>query len=85
MSNTSHNLEIRDLRLLENILQRCLAENFSNLKRAIMQNPCMKYPVVEFFLMEIAGINSRLATLAKRGLDKGGLAVNTLDLSQLLQ
>ena len=34
---------------------------------------------------EIAGISSRTATLAKKGLHQGGLAVNILEFSLLLQ
>ena len=55
--------------LLKNAWQRYLAAIF----------------VVELFFNQIAGINSRLATLLKRSLRRGGCFVNTLELSALLQ
>ena len=39
--------------------------------------------VVELFFNQIAGINSRPATLLKRSLRRGGLFVNTLEFSVL--
>ena len=41
--------------------------------------------VVELFFNQIAGINSRTATLLKRSLRRGGFFVNTLEFSALLQ
>ena len=41
--------------------------------------------VVELFFNQIAGINSRSATLLKRSLRRGGFFVNTLEFSALLQ
>ena len=41
--------------------------------------------VVELFFNQIAGTNSRLATLLKISLRRGGCFVNTLEFSALLQ
>ena len=41
--------------------------------------------VVELFANQIAGINSRPATLLKRSIRRGGFFVNTLEFSALLQ
>ena len=41
--------------------------------------------VVELFFNQIAGINSRSATLLKRSLRRGGFFVNTLEFSALQQ
>ena len=41
--------------------------------------------VVERFFNQIAGINSRPATLLKRSLRRGGFFVSTLEFSTLLQ
>ena len=41
--------------------------------------------VVELFFNQIAGINSRPATLLKRSFCRGGFFVNTLEFSALLQ
>ena len=41
--------------------------------------------VVELFFNQVAGINSRPATLLKRSLRRGGVFVNTLEFSALLQ
>ena len=41
--------------------------------------------VVQLFFNQIAGINSRPATLLKRSLRRGGFFVNTLEFSALLQ
>ena len=41
--------------------------------------------VVELFFNQIARINSRPATLLKRSLPQGGVFVNTLEFSALLQ
>ena len=41
--------------------------------------------VVQLFFNQIAGINSRPATLLKRSLRRGGFFVNTLEFSAFLQ
>ena len=50
-----------------------------------MKNSCGKTSVLESFFNEIAGINSRLASLVKKSLDQRHLPVNILELSALLQ
>ena len=55
--------------LLRNAWQRYLAAIF----------------VMELFFNQIAGINSRLATLLKRSFRQGGCFVNTLEFSALLE
>ena len=56
-----------------------------NLKRVTMKNPCAKTSVLESVFNEIAGINSRLASLMKKSLDQKHLLLNILELSALLQ
>ena len=55
--------------LLKNVWQRYLTAIF----------------VAELFFNQIARINSRPATLLKRSLRRGGVFVNTLEFSALLQ
>ena len=56
-----------------------------NLKRVTMINPCAKTSVLESVFNEIAGINSRLASLMKKSLHQKHLLLNILELSALLQ
>ena len=56
-----------------------------NLKRVTMKNPYAKTSVLESIFNEIAGINSRLASLMKKSLDQKHLLLNILELSALLQ
>ena len=55
----------------------------------LLKNAWQKYFtaifVVEHFFNQIAGKNSRPATLLKRSLRRGGFFVNTLEFSALLQ
>ena len=47
-----------------------------NLKRVTVKNPYVKTSVLESFFNEIAGINSRLASLVKKSLHQRHLPVN---------
>ena len=49
-----------------------------NLKRVIVKNPYGKTSVLESLFNEIAGINSRLASLVKKSLHQRHLPVNIL-------
>ena len=71
-------------------VRKCFAKTsrrkFSdNLKRVTVKNPYGKTSVLEFLFNEIAGINSRLASLVKKSLHQRYLPLNTLELSALLQ
>ena len=59
------------------------------MRKTLLNNAWQRYLtaifVVELFLNQIAGINSRPATLLKRSLRGGGSFVNTLEFSTLLQ
>ena len=50
-----------------------------------MKNLYAKTSVLESVFNEIAGINSRLASLMKKSLDQKHLLLNILELSALLQ
>ena len=50
-----------------------------------MKNPYAKISVLESVFNEIAGINSRLASLKKKNLHQRHLPLNILELSALLQ
>ena len=88
MSNTlfpikSQPIDWKPATLLENVLQTYLAGKVSdNLKRVIVKNPYEKTSVLEFLFNEIAGINSRLASLVKKSLHQRHLPVNKLELLQ---
>ena len=73
-----------------NFIRKCFAKisrrNFSdNLRRVTVKNPYGKTPVLEFLFNEIAGINSRLASLVKKSPYQRHVPVNILELSALLQ
>ena len=57
--------------------------------KTLLKNAWQRYLpaifVVELFFNQIAGVNSRLATLLKRSLRRGGCFKNTLEFSALLQ
>ena len=63
----------------------CRRKSPYNLRRVTMKNPCSKTSVLESVFNEIAGINSRLASLMKKSLDQKYLLLNILELSALLQ
>ena len=56
-----------------------------NLKRATAQDPCRKSSVMESVLMKLLGMFFRPGTSLKISLQQGGLPVNILELSELLQ
>ena len=56
-----------------------------NLKRVTVKNPYRKNSAWEYLLNEIAGINSRLASLVKKSPYQSHLPLNILELSALLQ
>ena len=54
-------------------------------KKSYHVEPMWEIPCAGVLFNEIAGVNSRPATLAKKVLNQGGLPVNILELSALLQ
>ena len=81
---TTYRLEACDF------VRKCFAKispgKFSdNLKRVTVKNPYEKTSVLESLFNEIAGINSKLASLVKKSLHQRHLPVNILELSALLQ
>ena len=68
---------IRGLQLYYKFSRR---KSLDDLKRATVQDPCDGV-----LFNEIAGINSRPGTSAKKSLHQGCLPVNILELSALLQ
>ena len=55
------------------------------LRRVTVKNPYGKISVLESVFNEIAGINSRLASLVKKSLHQRHLPLNILEISWLLQ
>ena len=67
----SQPIDWKPVTLSENVLQRYLAENFTIiLKKVTVKNPYEKPSALESLFNEIAGINSRLASLVKKASTK---------------
>ena len=70
---------------MENVFQRYLAENFSMILKELLRRTHVEKALCGVLFNKIAGMNSRPAASVKKSLRQGGLPVNILELSELLQ